>query len=161
MESGNKVTNTSNPVSRRTCALQNEIDRLRAELTEARRLLDEARTTFVGIAGATARAWELPRNEFIDEFLPWAQSRARDAVEKMKAAPVPAQPAVPDDVAKDAARYRWLRKEAQQGAVRTLLPLTRCHYVIVNESAYDHPTFDEAIDAAILSATDAEGRKDE
>lgn len=75
-----------------------------AELTEARRLLDDARVTLVGIAGATARAWELPRNEFIDEFLPWAQSRARDTAAKI-AAPVPAQPAaVPEAVAKDAIR---------------------------------------------------------
>lgn len=57
--------------------------------------------------------------------------------------------AVPDDVAKDAERYRFLKSSAEQGAVRTLLPLTRCHYVIVNESAYDHQTFDSAVDAAI------------
>ena len=69
-------------------------EQLRADLSESRRLLDEARTTLIGIAGATARAWELPRSEFIDEFLPWAQSRARDTAAKI-AAPVPAQPAAP------------------------------------------------------------------
>ena len=55
---------------------------LRCERDEARRLLGHARATLIGIAGATARAWELPRNEFIDEFLPWAQSRARDTAAK-------------------------------------------------------------------------------
>lgn len=63
------------------------------------------------------------------------------------AAPVP-QP----QEARDAERYRWLRDNSQTGAVKTLLPLVRSHYVVVNESAYDYPTFDEAIDAAILAA---------
>ena len=31
-------------------------EQLRADLSESRRLLDEARTTLIGIAGATARA---------------------------------------------------------------------------------------------------------
>lgn len=45
----------------------------------------DALETLRGIAGATARAWELPRQEFIDEFLPWAQSRARHTVGKIEA----------------------------------------------------------------------------
>lgn len=84
-------------------AQADEIDRLRGELSESRRLLDEARITLVGIAGATARAWELPRSEFIDEFLPWAQSRARFTVEKI-AAPVPAQP----DLLAEAVELRYV-----------------------------------------------------
>lgn len=81
-----------NAADSRATEYVNALAYLRAELTEARRLLDDARVTLIGIAGATARAWELPRNEFIDEFLPWAQSRARDTAAKI-AAPVPAQPA--------------------------------------------------------------------
>lgn len=64
-----------------------------------------------------------------------------------RAAPVP-----PSQEVRDAERYRWLRENSQTGAVETLLPLVRSHYVVVNESAYDYPTFDEAIDAAILAA---------
>jgi len=68
-----------------------------AQLNAMRRLLDEARTTLVGIATVTPKYWELPRDQFIDEFLPWAQSRARDTAAKIAAAkiaaPVPAQPA--------------------------------------------------------------------
>ena len=52
----------------------------------------------------------------------------------------------------DAGRYRFLRGQSETGAVRTLLPLVRSHYVIVNESAYDYPTFDAAVDAAIAFA---------
>ncbi len=58
----------------------------------------------------------------------------------------------PQDDARDAERYRFLRDQSETGAVRTLLPLVRSHYVIVNESAYDHPTFDAAVDAAIAFA---------
>lgn len=136
---------------------------LRAELTEARRLIDEARTTFVGIAGATARAWELPRNEFIDEFLPWAQSRARDAVEKMKAAPVP-QPAVPEAVAKDVERLDWLVSECAVVQSLAISPPhgdgTTRYYICWPEYGEEqidtYATAREAIDAAILSATDSE-----
>lgn len=62
--------------------LADEVEQVTRERDEARRLLGHARVTLIGIAGATARAWELPRNEFIDEFLPWAQSRARDTAAK-------------------------------------------------------------------------------
>ena len=51
--------------------------------------------------------------------------------------------------ARDAARYRWLSTQSQQGAVRTLLPLYRSHFVIVNESAHDFPQFDDAVNAAM------------
>ena len=67
---------------------------------ELRRLLDEARkqepvATLVWSDGGDDVVFE----EFAHTFNGM----------KLYAAPVPAQPAVPDDVAKDAARYRWLR----------------------------------------------------
>lgn len=76
-----------------------------------------------------------------------------------RAAPVtPA--AVPDDVAKDAERYRFIRDRAVTGAVQTQLPLYRVHHWHNYEPVTEHPHIDDAIDAAILAA-DTEGRKDE
>lgn len=65
-----------------------------------------------------------------------------------RAAPVP-QPAVPEDVAKDAERYRWIRSDMKMLWGDDVL-------AIIGESG---ASFDAAIDAAILAA-DTEGRKD-
>lgn len=104
------------------------------ELAEARRLLDEARkqepvATLVWSDGGDDVVFE----EFAHTFNGM----------KLYAAPVPAQPAVPDDVAKDAARYRFLRSDG------------RCD-VYVFEHYLSRKELDAAIDAAIISAT--EGR---
>jgi hypothetical protein len=56
--------------------LQDDNDRYKAELQN--------------IADATARRWEVPRDEFAHDFLGWAQSRARHALkspENVKAHP--------------------------------------------------------------------------
>ena len=135
--------------------VREERDRLRAELAdvradrdrysdlldvsqgcvrELRRLLDEARrqepvATLVWSDGGDDVVFE----EFAHTFNGM----------KLYAAPVPAQPAVPDDVAKDAARYRFLRSDG------------RCD-VYVFEHYLSRKELDAAIDAAIISAT--EGR---
>lgn len=64
---------------------------------------------------------------------------------------VPVTPAaVPEDVAKDAERYRWIRSDMKMLWGDDVL-------AIIGESG---ASFDAAIDAAILAA-DTEGRKDE
>jgi hypothetical protein len=78
---------------------------------------------------------ELPTN---DDVIDWRELYA--------AAPVPAQPAVPEAVAKDAARYRWIRSDMKMMWGDDVL-------AIIGESG---ASFDAAIDAAILSATDTE-----
>lgn len=60
-----------------------------------------------------------------------------------------ARVAVPDDVAKDAERYRWIRSDMKMLWGDDVL-------AIIGESG---ASFDAAIDAAILAA-DTEGRKD-
>jgi hypothetical protein len=64
-----------------------------------------------------------------------------------RAAPVP-----PSQEARDAERYRYIRDNAKDGAVKTLLPLYRAHYFVSLEPVSAYPTFDAAIDAAILAA---------
>lgn len=58
----------------------------------------------------------------------------------------------PQDDARDAERYRYIRDNAKDGAVKTLLPLYRVHYFASLEPLSECPTFDAAIDAAILAA---------
>ena len=62
------------------------------------KIVDAARETCDGIVAASPKAWELPRTDFWEAFVPWAKNRARTVLEKM-AAPVPAQPAVVPEVA--------------------------------------------------------------
>ena len=57
--------------------------------------------------------------------------------------------------ARDAERYRYIRAKAKEGAVKTLLPLYRAHYFVSSEPVSKCPTFDEAIDAAMLAAAQA------
>lgn len=57
-----------------------------------------------------------------------------------------------DAAVKDAERYQWIRDNAKDGAVKTLLPLYRAHYFVSLEPIDECPTFDAAIDAAILAA---------
>ena len=64
-----------------------------------------------------------------------------------------AQPAVPEAVAKDAARYRWLRDQHKRH-----LGLTICKVNMFDLEPWSGDDPDTAIDAAILSATDSEGR---
>lgn len=59
---------------------------------------------------------------------------------------------LPQDDARDAERYRYIRDNAKDGAVKTLLPLYRAHYFVSLEPISECPTFDAAIDAAILAA---------
>lgn len=134
--------------SERECneRLTAEIDALTAELSEARRLLDEARKQ-------EPLAWRNPHNGVVIE----PRRKSQEGVgggypnfsQPLYASPVPAQPAVPDDVAKDAARYRWMRSDMKILWGDDVL-------AIIGESG---ASFDAAIDAAILSTT--EGRKDE
>ena len=56
------------------------------------------------------------------------------------------------EVEKDAERYRYIRDNAKEGAVTTLLPLYRSHYFISLEPVSECPTFGDAIDAAILAS---------
>lgn len=58
----------------------------------------------------------------------------------------------PQDDARDAERYRYIRDNAKDGAVKTLLPLYRAHYFVSLEPISECPTFDAAIDAAILAS---------
>ncbi len=67
------------------------------------------------------------------------------------ARPVPPA-AVPDDVAEDAERYRFIRDRAVTGAVQTQLPLYRVHHWHNYEPVTEFPNLDDAIDAAILAA---------
>lgn len=55
----------------------------------------------------------------------------------------------PDDVARDAARYRWLRAQFEVGSVRTLLPLYRSLYWVGSVPCDDVALADAAIDAAM------------
>ena len=104
-----------------------ELSALRAELTEARRERDE----FCAIVAD--RTEEISSLEF---QLTQATAAA----------------AVPDDVAKDAARYRWLR-DGDNGGVLSVGALTG-----VSDMGWELVTWiydealDAAIDAAILSA---------
>lgn len=66
------------------------------------------------------------------------------------------QPAPAHDVVRDAERYRYIRDNAKDGAVKTLLPLYRAHYFVSLEPISECPTFDAAIDAAILAASKGE-----
>lgn len=58
----------------------------------------------------------------------------------------------PQDDARDAERYRYIRDKAKDGAVKMQLPLYRAHYFYSLEPISECPTFDAAIDAAILAA---------
>jgi len=58
----------------------------------------------------------------------------------------------PQDDARDAERYRYIRDKAKDGAVKMQLPLYRAHYFVSLEPISECPTFDAAIDAAILAA---------
>ena len=40
----------------------------------------ELRATLIGIADASPKNWEMSREDFLQEFLPWARNRARDAI---------------------------------------------------------------------------------
>ena len=106
---------------------QDELSSLRAELTEARRERDE----FCAIVAD--RTEEISSLEF---QLTQATAAA----------------AVPEDVAKDAARYRWLR-DGDNGGVLSVGALTG-----VSDMGWERVTWiydealDAAIDAAILSA---------
>lgn len=62
-----------------------------------------------------------------------------------------AQPAVPEAVAKDAARYRWLRDQHKRH-----LGLTICKVNMFDLEPWSGDDPDTAIDTAILSATDSE-----
>jgi len=53
------------------------------------------------------------------------------------------------ELEKDAGRYRFIRDNVKDGAVKTLLPLYRAHYFVSLEPISQFPTFDAAIDAAI------------
>lgn len=79
------------------------------------------------------------------------------------AAPVPAQPAVPDEVARDAERYRWLRRKVCIIGTEHLSE-TKAIFDFVN---LPYPTFiapcaaaelDASIDAAMLAAKAKENK---
>lgn len=164
-----------------------EFDRLRAKLAEARRLLDEAQkqvpvlcvpaSIAVECAHIAARGQHSAAIEFANR---WAQPRY--------SAPVPAQPAVPDDVTKDAKTVLGMehgqvlvlrRADTKQSAgIAALSNIGTTPYIHRLDGSKiwlgDHIHGDkftgvfEAVavpkvewpDAAILSSTDSEGRKD-
>jgi hypothetical protein len=61
------------------------------------------------------------------------------------------------ELEKDAGRYRFIRDNVKDGAVKTLLPLYRAHYFVSLEPISECPTFDEAIDAAIRPTESGKG----
>lgn len=77
----------------------------------------------------------------------------------------PHHSAVPEAVAKDAARYRWLRDRNNSLETRQydkgVYNGPSCYHEVEGiRELKSESKLDDAIDAAILSATDTEGRKD-
>ena len=90
------------------------------------------------------------RSVLADEVSDLHKAAATLAVEKAEqAAAIRALQARVMALEKDAGRYRYIRDNAKEGAVKTLLPLYRAHYFVSLEPISECPTFDEAIDAAI------------
>ena len=114
-------------------------------------LLQEAVDTLRGMVNANAAAWDMPHDEFCTEYMAWSKNRSRAFLAKIDAMPAG------DVLRVDEKRYRFLCEIAEKGAVRTQLPLYRCHYIIVPERTEDHPTFNAAVDAAMLAASQRHG----
>lgn len=119
-------------------------DSLRAELDRLRVRLSEAVSTKCDAWWARDSETGLQRAFRADESIP------ADAVPWWNVGGINGN--APQDDARDAERYRYIRDNAKDGAVKTLLPLYRAHYFVSLEPISECPTFDAAIDAAILAA---------
>ena len=98
------------------------------------------------------------RSVLADEVSDLHKAAATLAVEKAEqAAAIRALQARVMALEKDAGRYRYIRDNAKEGAVKTLLPLYRAHYFVSLEPISECQTFDEAIDAAIRPTESGKG----
>lgn len=62
-----------------------EVERLTAERDRFKRIVAEANTTLTGIVGVSPKYWEMPRDQFCEEFVPWAKSRAKSLLDLIAA----------------------------------------------------------------------------